>query len=86
MGLTTLVTFTIASSSNYTVMSEVFNNPGVQNAQTWATHAQWGVAALTETFGTAAENFANALTVAVTGNIVSPNTFQGELFMVELIQ
>ncbi|HEX9255615.1 MAG TPA: hypothetical protein VF938_08710 [Candidatus Angelobacter sp.] len=86
IGSTTLVTFTIAASANYMATSEIFNNASVQNAQTWATHAQWGIAALTETFGTSVENFANALAVTISGNIANPNTFQAGLFIVELIQ
>lgn len=86
IGATTLFTLSIAASSNYMQAAEIFNNAGVQNAQTWAVSGTANVNVVQETFGTSAENFANAIAVTVTGNIANPNTFQGGLWMVELIQ
>jgi hypothetical protein len=66
----------------------LYNAAGVQNSQFYeATMADGvGSASNVNTFGTAAENFANAVTVKFTFNVANTDQYTGRLFSIELIQ
>lgn len=65
---------------------EVFNNSGVQNAQTIIFYATGGTTIIANNTLTCAENFANAITVKITASEANPNTITPKKWFVELIQ
>lgn len=86
LGATTLTT--IANSSaveNDGFCLEVFNNAGVQNAQTGIIQAITNVTPVNAST-TSAENLANATTIKITANEANPNTVTPKKWFVELIQ
>jgi hypothetical protein len=86
VGTTTLSTVPNSSASEFDEFSlELFNNAGVQNAQTGIVRVVVGtVSAVAST--ASAENFANAIAVKITANEANPNTVTPRKWFVELIQ
>jgi hypothetical protein len=88
IGATTTATVSTTSGNSQNWTMSLYNAAGVQNSQFYeATMADGvGSASNVNTFGTAAENFANALTVKFTFNVANTDQYTGRLFSIELIQ
>ncbi|HEV7520123.1 MAG TPA: hypothetical protein VGP89_03425 [Candidatus Angelobacter sp.] len=88
LGATTLSTFSSAAAAGGSQRLDVdlFNNAGVQNAQTTNVFAVDNVTIVGNSAGTAAENFAGALVVKVTANEAAASTVTPKKWTVELIQ
>ena len=86
VGTTTTLSISVGGSSNFSVDYTMCNASGVQNSQLWAALGGIGGTTTINTFGSSAENFANAITVKATFNIANPNTFQGNFWLIETIQ
>ena len=88
IGATTTATVSTTSGNSENWTMSLYNAAGVQNSQFYeATMADGvGSASNVNTFGTAAENFANAVTVKFTFNVANTDQYTGRLFSIELIQ
>src|SRR5262249_9132657 len=75
-----------ASATNDQFQIEVFNNSGVQNAQTGMFFQLQGNAITGVNSLTSAENFANAIAITLIANEANPNTVTPKKWFVELIQ
>lgn len=87
VGATTTATVSSTSGNTANWSFSMYNNAGVQNSQYYeATAADGTTANMVNTFGTCAENFANAITVKFTFNVANTDQYTGKLWAVELIQ
>jgi hypothetical protein len=89
LGATTVITFITAATAtnNWNISTEMMNNAGVQNAQSWSGWFFDGATILSNYAGiTSAENTANALALVVTASEANPNTIAPKKFSVEVIQ
>ncbi len=88
LGTTTLLTWTstAASGSPESVTADIFNNSGVQNAQTTDNLVIDNATIIGNGVVTSAENFANALTLKVTASEANPNTVTPKKWILRLVQ
>ena len=89
LGATTIITFTTAATANnnWNISTEMMNNSGVQNAQSWSGWFFDGATVLSNYAGiSSAENTANALPLVITASEANPNTISPKKFAAELIQ
>lgn len=86
IGSTNLISVSATDGNTQNWNFSVFNQPGVQNSQYYEGVTEDGLAIIVNTFGTAAENFANAITVKFTFNVAATDQYTGKVFVVELIQ
>jgi hypothetical protein len=88
IGATTTATVSASSGNSENWTMSLYNAAGVQNSQFYEATMADGVGSVSNvnTFGTAAENFANAVTVRFTFNVANTDQYTGRLFSIELIQ
>ncbi|HET8891741.1 MAG TPA: hypothetical protein VFQ41_22780 [Candidatus Angelobacter sp.] len=88
IGTTTTATVSTGSGNSENWTMSLYNAAGVQNSQFYEATMADGVGSVSNvnTFGTAAENFANAVTVRFTFNVANTDQYTGRLFSIELIQ
>lgn len=86
IGATNLISTSASDGSTQNWNFSVFNQPGVQNSQYYEGVTEDGLSIIVNTFGTTAENFANAITVKFTFAVAATDQYTGKVFVVELIQ
>jgi hypothetical protein len=88
IGATTTATVSTSSGNSENWTMSLYNAAGVQNSQFYEATMADGIGSVSNvnTFGTAAENFANAVTVRFTFNVANTDQYTGRLFSIELIQ